>query len=197
MPHYAKCENKSFMSCTIFLVRSYNVIEVTRLQSDFIGCNIQEERSRPGTKYMDYKNDNRTPRDRITGEFLSELLFTDLGGDSCCEMNSGTERNCDCRKSVSEERRSVGATATPKISCRQGCAPRSRIEPGVCGRNTCRHSHDNNVELTGNYSLAMAYVQMQKFEDLFDIDNGFCEGTIFKGLRFPFYPTPCRKEFDR
>lgn len=143
---------------------------------------------------MDYKNDNRTPRDRITGEFLSELLFTDLGGDSCCEMDSGVQKNCDCGRSVTRERRNVGASGVPMTSCRSGCTSRPRTDSNSCTRNSCRSTHNNNVELTGNYSLVMAYVQMQKFGDLFDIDKGFCEGTIFRDLRFPFYPTPCRKE---
>lgn len=149
---------------------------------------------------MDYKNDNRTPRDRITGEFLSELLFTDLGGDSCCEMRSGVQRNCNCSNSDSRERRNIDVAAV-KTNFRDGCTTRTRThtrtEPNVSTRNNCRRTHDNDVEIMGNYSLAMAYVQMQKFDDLFDIENGFCEGTIFKGLRFPFYPTPCRKELER
>lgn len=135
-----------------------------------------------GNKFMDYKNDNRTPRDRITGEFLSELLFTEAGGDC---------NNTPC----------------PAV-------PRSRIAEKTMGSvNPCRKcqlpdgynsgsSHiqhrkcSDSVEITGNYSLAMAYVKMQDFDNLFEPEDGFCEGTIFKTLRFPFYPTPCRKETD-
>ena len=134
---------------------------------------------------MDYKNDNRTPRDRITGEFLSELLFTELGGD----MNNSVPANnvkCASRRSSSGCRCGMNDSGICKT------VPEVRCD---FPRRDCRKA-GNDTEIVGNYSLAMAYVQMQKFDDLFDIDKGFMEGTIFKGLRFPFYPTPCRKECD-
>jgi hypothetical protein len=40
--------------------------------------------------------------------------------------------------------------------------------------------------LTGYPSLAMAYVPMQKFNDLYKEDYGFQIGTIFKELDLPF-----------
>lgn len=102
---------------------------------------------------MDYKNDNRTPRDRITGEFLSELLLR--------------ENNC-----------------------RMPCERETPVMSNVC---SCRRNGtgSDDVTIVGNVSLAMAYVQMQKFGELYSEAAGFCEGTIFKELRFPFYPTPC------
>lgn len=115
---------------------------------------------------MDYKNDNRTPRDRVTGEFLSELLFTDPSSCHECVTDHTTQR--------------TASTTSKNYTLRPN--------------NTHKHC-DNNVEIKGNYSYAMAYVQMQEFGDLFDLEKGFCEGTIFKALRFPFYPTPCRKEY--
>lgn len=42
--------------------------------------------------------------------------------------------------------------------------------------------------------LAMAYVPMQIWRNLYTADAGLNEGTIFKELDFPWYPTPCRKE---
>lgn len=115
---------------------------------------------------MDYKNDNRTPRDRVTGEFLSELLFTDPGNCPDCRIQSNTAER-----------------TTPTLA-------RSNAAKNNCDGKT----RGGNVEIVGDYSLAMAYVPMQEFGDLFDLERGFCEGTIFKALRFPFYPTPCRKE---
>lgn len=35
-------------------------------------------------------------------------------------------------------------------------------------------------------TLAMASVPMQKFENLYDAETGFCKGTIFMGLDKPF-----------
>lgn len=149
---------------------------------------------------MDYKNDNRTPRDRITGEFLSELLFTELGGDCDCNYADRTPGECSCERSRNTDRSGRSARAD-----RSGRTDRTvRASAGVCPESYARSCVDRgsresttgngNVEFTGNYSLAMAYVPMQEFGELFDIEEGFCEGTIFRGLRFPFYPTPCRKE---
>lgn len=137
---------------------------------------------------MDYKNDNRTPRDRVTGEFLSELLFTESGSD------------CDCAPTFasgnfSEKTRNQSCRRNTVYNADRSCTVRRNTEP----HRDCRCSEKakyNGVGFTGNYSLAMAYVPMQDFEDLFELEEGFCEGTIFKSLRFPFYPTPCRKECD-
>lgn len=135
---------------------------------------------------MDYKNDDRTPRDRITGEFLSELLFTEKGGDM--DWRTSSAPACGCRNN--EMRQAAGQN-----NCSSNV--RSRTFENSCPqRRSNVFPRRNNVEITGNYSLAMAYVPMQEFGELFDIETGFCEGTIFKELRFPFYPTPCSKEAD-
>lgn len=126
---------------------------------------------------MDYKNDNRTPRDRVTGEFLSELLFTDLGGECDCENRSASPASATVNRGRSAYNNSC--LREVRQMERHGCSTK-----------------DNGVEITGAYSLAMAYVPMQTFGDLFDIEEGFCQGTIFRELKFPFYPTPCRKEAD-
>lgn len=138
---------------------------------------------------MDYKNDNRTPRDRITGEFLSELLFTDIGGCDC-EYTTGANQSssCDNNSSVRQQSGTRSRTASTPVVRNCGCARRDGRQ------NTDRGGGD--VGFTGNYSLAMAYVPMQEFEDLFDMEEGFCEGTIFKKLRFPFYPTSCGKDVN-
>ena len=144
---------------------------------------------------MDYKNDNRTPRDRITGEFLSELLFTELGGDNClCNSNKNVS-DCSCENIRSRDNRSQKTSAVVRNTSVRNCNCRERQFPTNTDAMP-KHCSGGNVELTGNYSLVMAYVQMQKFGELFDLEEGLCEGTIFKQLRFPFYPTPCRRESD-
>ena len=146
---------------------------------------------------MDYKNDNRTPRDRITGEFLSELLFTELGGDCDCEYSPRTRHDCSCaenRRTNKNVRPDSHSKNTASVKTSAGVCTDNRINNRYT--DGCKNGSYNggNVEFTGNYSLAMAYVPLQEFGDLFDIEEGFCEGTVFKALRFPFYPTPCRKE---
>ncbi|MBQ7475135.1 MAG: spore coat associated protein CotJA [Clostridia bacterium] len=39
--------------------------------------------------------------------------------------------------------------------------------------------------------LAMVYSPVQRFEDLYDPEEGLQRGTIFRALDLPFYPTGC------
>lgn len=34
--------------------------------------------------------------------------------------------------------------------------------------------------------LAMTYIAMQRYENLYDVKKAFCEGTLFKDLNKPF-----------
>lgn len=40
-----------------------------------------------------------------------------------------------------------------------------------------------------NMPLAMAYVPWQKWQNIYDAEKGFCNGTIFQDLNLPFYGT--------
>ncbi|MBS5725492.1 MAG: spore coat associated protein CotJA [Clostridiales bacterium] len=42
--------------------------------------------------------------------------------------------------------------------------------------------------------LAMAYVPMQEWRNLYDLEDGFDRGTLFRELDFPFYPTACPRK---
>lgn len=142
---------------------------------------------------MDYKNDNRTPRDRVTGEFLSELLFTDLGGNGF-----GDSANYDYNGPTSKKSSKMNS-AYPALHSHKNSAPASRKNDcranGTVIKN-CSRLQKNDTGASEKYSLVMAYVRMQEFGDLFDIDKGFGEGTIFRDICFPFYPTPCKKEAE-
>jgi len=51
------------------------------------------------------------------------------------------------------------------------------------------NEHDGfrmNLEAVDNLPLAMAYVPMQRFENLYDSEHGLCRGTIFADLDKPF-----------
>ena len=59
-----------------------------------------------------------------------------------------------------------------------------------CSLNKCNFS---SVDL---FPLAMAYIPMQKFENLYSVDEALCSGTLFKDLDKPFLGGKCeRKEF--
>lgn len=56
---------------------------------------------------------------------------------------------------------------------------------GNCNQRPCYVSERNNSDMPGK-SLAMAYVPWQCWKDIYDIDKGFCIGTIFAELNKPF-----------
>lgn len=91
---------------------------------------------------MNYKNENRTPRDRLSGE----LFFKEYG------------TGCNCQR-----------TSNSPLASRP------------CGGGNC----------VDNFPLAMAYVPMQQWRELFCPEEALSNGTLFKELIFPWYPTNC------
>ncbi len=64
-----------------------------------------------------------------------------------------------------------------------------KIAPKDCSKSgipilPCDSSEKNSLFAP---SLAMAYIPMQQFKDLYDKDYAFQAGTIFKELDLPFY----------
>lgn len=57
--------------------------------------------------------------------------------------------------------------------------------------NSCNHSYQRSRELGGRMELehlpiGMTYVPMQTWQDLYQLEDGFQCGTIFKELNLPF-----------
>ncbi len=52
----------------------------------------------------------------------------------------------------------------------------------------CMHMPDEQQDLrcVDKLPLAMAYVPMQKWRDLYDVDVGLSRGTVFSELDLPF-----------
>ena len=65
-------------------------------------------------------------------------------------------------------------------SCIQNivCGEKNRYDS--CPINKCDFS------CVDNFPLAMAYIPMQKFENLYSSDEALCAGTLFKDLDKPF-----------
>ncbi|MBQ3527992.1 MAG: spore coat associated protein CotJA [Clostridia bacterium] len=63
-------------------------------------------------------------------------------------------------------------------------------------RGAGRHVHcvTNNGFLDADTPVAMVYSPVQSWKDLYDPNTALTQGTIFKELDLPFYPTPCNKE---
>lgn len=57
-------------------------------------------------------------------------------------------------------------------------------------KNNYRYTNDNLpfTEGVGDYPIAMAYVPWQKEAKMYEnLEEGFCNGTIFPELNKPFY----------
>ncbi len=61
-------------------------------------------------------------------------------------------------------------------------ASASPLASRPCGGGNC----------VDDFPLAMAYVPMQEWRELFDPEEALAHGTLFKELIFPWYPTNCR-----
>lgn len=57
---------------------------------------------------------------------------------------------------------------------------------GQCG--------SDNGYLHREAPIAMVYSPVQKWKELYDPATALSNGTIFKELDLPFYPTPCRRK---
>lgn len=148
---------------------------------------------------MNYNAENRTPRDRV-----GEGLFSPVGDIS--PQRYGTREikpvsafapfsaavNTGVRAGSREPSRSrcpSDSGCGHRRNC--GCAGGNGSRKPTCAANRCRvHGEDQLAGLP----LAMAYVPMQQWRNLYDLENGFNEGTLFKELDFPFYPTSCPRK---
>lgn len=215
---------------------------------------------------MNYRDENSTPRDRISAELFFREYGTERGRGECrrdtretkprcangCrdtenrgrgrECNDGcmprtascaerTRSSCErhtnsmCARSDTDgrtesrpgcgcktERRTdtgCGRTTDRRMDTGCGCKTERRTDTG-CGRMTDRRMDTGcgcNTERLRNTgcndrvipapTLAMSYIPMQQWGDLMDCETALREGTLFRELVFPFYPTPCCQRRDR
>ncbi len=76
-----------------------------------------------------------------------------------------------------------------------GRRPSMRGVPMPCGRRTANgdmyvHTSVDEHECDGMV-LAMAYIPVQQFDTLFEIEEGFARGTVFPELEKPFMGGGC------
>ncbi len=76
----------------------------------------------------------------------------------------------------------------PRFGARYGMRPNCACQNGA---RTAR------FDTAAEQSLAMAYVPIQAFENLYDTEKALCHGTIFQDLDFPFYGGSFRCENGR
>jgi len=148
---------------------------------------------------MNYNAENRTPRDRVGEELFSpagDISAQRYGTRDIKPVSAFAPFPAAVNTGARVSSREASHTRCPLGGCGQrrncGCAAGNtgRRSAGASG-NRCRvHGEDQLAGLP----LAMAYVPMQEWRNLFDLENGFDEGTLFKELDFPFYPTSCPRK---
>ncbi|MBQ9983522.1 MAG: spore coat associated protein CotJA [Lachnospiraceae bacterium] len=91
--------------------------------------------------------------------------------NSCCAKEE-REGNCPERHEMKNRRVEVECVCqvNPVISC---------------------HRHDEMEHLGCEFPVVMAYVPWQQWGDLYDIECGLMQGTIFKDLNFIFCGERC------
>ena len=153
---------------------------------------------------MEYNNDNRTPRDRLSDDFLREILSNELhdfsnvknrGRNSCNRGDSQVDRSrqsCNPIRvmPVAEMMPSKPECNTIKNDCECQCECPCE-EEYTCGCGTCENFR---VPTLHDVPLAMVYSPHQEWENIYDAEIGHSRGTIFKCLDLPFYPVRCAEK---
>lgn len=148
---------------------------------------------------MNYRNENSTPRDRISAELFLHEYGTERGkGDMCRNTrdNCTSRTSLSCPRTCTDSRSSSGCTTERRTNIGCGCTTERHTNTG-CGYTTehrrCRDCSDRVIPAP---TLAMSYIPMQQWRDLLDCKTALRSGTLFGELVFPFYPTPCCKRRD-
>lgn len=131
---------------------------------------------------MEYKNDNRTPRDRLTDDFLSELLDCECDGRSC-DING----NRPAPKRISE-RREYYCPANSNVTEENDCSDKCEGIVSECGCGSCVGFTSPHLH---GAPLGMVYSPHQQWENIYEAETGLSRGTIFKCLDFPFMHAGC------
>ena len=134
---------------------------------------------------MNYKNEHRYPIDRSPYDN--------------CHRNTGTHADMTRYSAAKYTKQGTACEKidnTPKLDKGCGCAEGTELYSH--GRSTTYPVCTTIPVVTGcvdeEYRIAMAYVPMQEWKELYDTASGFSHGTIFRELDLPWYPTCCRKE---
>ena len=155
---------------------------------------------------MNYNAENRTPRDRIGDELFSQIgdmptqkygmqktALSPAVAPAAAICRSGMQTSsCPINRSGV----SVDTGALRRKGAYTSYGSSGRTNDCSCGKasrtaDRCRvHGEDKLAGLP----LAMAYVPMQEWRNLYDLEDGFDRGTLFRELDFPFYPTACPRK---
>jgi len=163
---------------------------------------------------MNYNEEDRTTRGRVLNNGGACAHRRNTGG---CARNTEaapcpereTRTDCDCPRTTNntgchketETRTGCGCSETVIREAHDngyGCnAPVTREARGTtCPRTVCT-TVPVNEGCVDTYPIAMAYVPMQQWRELYDPASALHRGTIFRELDLEWYPTNCRKDCRR
>lgn len=150
------------------------------------------------TKILNYRNENATPCQRYSGCVgCDENRANRHTGNNGCSCNANTHNTSNCNtnscniSSRAREERGNRCGCRAQMNYNRGASSRSTNRRG-CGESCVCGSDNGYVEREA--PIAMVYSPMQRWKDLYDPHTALGNGTIFKELDLPFYPTPCRRK---
>ena len=152
------------------------------------GCSRSTENTTHNSNCGCERNSERTTRNNSCGCVRSTENTTHNSNCGCERSSERTTRNstCGCERN---SRSSENSTCNSCSTNRSGNVSRSTRN---CPNTVCT-TIPVEEGCVDEYPIAMAYVPMQQWRELYDPMSGISHGTIFRELDLPWYPTNCGK----
>ncbi len=126
---------------------------------------------------MNYNDQFRSSRHRILNNY-------NRGAGCSCSRAEKEQQSTTCGCSNTPPETSVSCPITENTALNM----RSATHTPAC---TTYPIQEGCVD---SYPVVMAYVPMQKWQELYDPASALHRGTIFRELDLEWYPTNCRKD---
>lgn len=109
--------------------------------------------------------------------------------------NYSRSSGCSCSRATEEKKGSDGGCGYMPAETSHPCpiSPKTAYETRSITGSPCTTTPVSEG-CVDTYPIAMAYVPMQKWQELYDPASGLSRGTIFRELDLEWYPTNCRKD---
>ncbi len=149
---------------------------------------------------MEHRKEYAGPREMLDDNLLRRIL-ADMaeggqcgcgkgsglgqGGKTCGGGNSGVGQGKPCGCGNMGQNGGVGQGSKP-CGCGKMNARQENVPEEVCVAG-------EGVPVLAGLPLVMAYVPNQGWEGILEPEEALEAGTLFAGLKFPWYPTKCRK----
>ena len=141
---------------------------------------------------MNYNEEYRTTRGRV----LNNCNRCANQRNTCGCNNAEARTGCNCVRNETINKSNCGNETETRTNCGCNTTVVSETHNTACPRTVCTTVHvvESCVD---SYPVAMAYVPMQQWRELYDPATAISRGTIFRELDLEWYPTNCRKDCRR